>query len=84
MCANRQPSEEYSNIVLPFHVATVEIPKKQTGAAAGSRHLSAVGTYETWICAGCGFTEWYAQDAAELLDRLARIPGSGVRVVGDS
>lgn len=71
-------------MVRPFHVTTVKYPKKDTGAAEGTRHLSAVGTFETWICAACGFTEWYAQDAAELLDRLARIPGSGVRVVGDS
>ncbi|WP_438040503.1 hypothetical protein [Sorangium sp. So ce128] len=32
------------------------------------------GFFETWICALCGFTEWYARDANEALARLASHP----------
>ncbi|WP_437926972.1 hypothetical protein WMF37_49415 [Sorangium sp. So ce291] len=29
------------------------------------------GFFEAWICALCGFTEWYARDANQALARLA-------------
>lgn len=32
------------------------------------------GTFETWTCAICGFTEWYARDANQALARLASHP----------
>jgi predicted nucleic-acid-binding Zn-ribbon protein len=33
-----------------------------------------VGTVEAWICAQCGYTEYYAKNAAEHLARLAVPP----------
>jgi hypothetical protein len=36
------------------------------------------GYFEAWICATCGFTEWYARQANEDLARMAQQPGSGV------
>lgn len=40
------------------------------------------GTFETWVCAICGFTEWYARDANEALARLASHPWNpGVRYI---
>jgi predicted nucleic-acid-binding Zn-ribbon protein len=82
VCANVQPAWDFVNGVHPFHITTIELSTDETGASEGSRFRSHVGRYETWICAACGFTEWYAQDAQGLLDRLAKIPGTGVRVVG--
>jgi hypothetical protein len=46
-----------------------------------SAYRTNVGTYETWTCAGCGYTEWYAQDEQGLLERLSHVAQSGVRVV---
>jgi predicted nucleic-acid-binding Zn-ribbon protein len=40
-------------------------------------HFTA-GTFEAWVCAACGFTEYYAKDINEALSVLARIPSSGV------
>jgi predicted nucleic-acid-binding Zn-ribbon protein len=82
VCENTQPDWDSSNVVHPFHVTTVERSTDETGAREGSRYRSHVGRYETWICAACGFTEWYAKDAQALLDKLASIPRTGVRVVG--
>jgi ribosomal protein S27AE len=68
-------------VVVPFSITTVKIPQKETGAREGSSFRSHVGRYETWICAQCGYTEWYAMDHEQLLERLSHVPGSGVRVV---
>ena len=38
-----------------------------------------VGELEAWICARCGYMEWYAKKMNEHLARLARLPNSGVR-----
>jgi hypothetical protein len=37
-----------------------------------------VGHFEVWICAQCGFTEWYAMNANQGFARLAAVPNSGV------
>jgi predicted nucleic-acid-binding Zn-ribbon protein len=29
------------------------------------------GSLEAWVCAQCGFTEWYARDANQVLEELA-------------
>src|SRR5262245_13579014 len=84
VCDNAQPGEESSNVIRRFHVVTVPISQQQTGAAEGSRYRSHVGNYETWICAGCGFTEWYAKDPERLLEKLSQMPDSGVRVLSGS
>ncbi len=39
-----------------------------------------VGSFEAWICNGCGYTEWYAKDFAQLA-YLADDYDSGVRMV---
>jgi len=38
---------------------------------------SGTGTFETYICKGCGFTEWYAHG----LDKLEADPKHGVRLL---
>jgi predicted nucleic-acid-binding Zn-ribbon protein len=37
------------------------------------------GSFETYICKACGFTEWYAQGFEELRED----PERGVRSIGD-
>ncbi|CAN5193256.1 hypothetical protein BH09MYX1_BH09MYX1_57550 [soil metagenome] len=81
VCENRQPDDDSSNVVHGFRVTTVEISREDLGAQSGSSYRTHVGTYETWICSGCGYTEWYAQDPEHLLEKLSKMRGSGVRVV---
>jgi hypothetical protein len=81
VCENRQPVHRTSNVIEPLRVATVEISQEKTGAKEGSSFRSHVGTYETWTCAACGYTEWYAEDGEGLLERLSKVAESGVRVV---
>lgn len=40
------------------------------------------GRFEVWVCAQCGFTEWYAKEMNEALEEMARRPDSGVRLAG--
>lgn len=42
-----------------------------------SRHVKA-GHIEAWVCAGCGFMEWYAKDANEVLAYMAQHADTGV------
>jgi len=65
-----------------FIITAIEHNETKFGSKFGteSRRID-VGTYETWICAGCGYAEWYAVDDERLLERLAAIPDSGVRLV---
>lgn len=49
-----------------------------TTPTGGTRVIEA-GKFEAWVCAGCGFTEWYAKHANKGLAELAAQPGNGVR-----
>ena len=45
-------------------------------------HAPAIGgTHALYVCAGCGFEEWYAEHFQELLETLLDVPESGVRVI---
>ena len=81
VCENRQPDHDSSNIIKTLRVCTVPIDQETTGAEEGSSYRSEIGSFETWICAGCGFTEWYAQDPRHIIQRLATRGGSDVRVI---
>jgi len=79
VCENTQPDNDSSNVIHPLFVITVPIAKDDLGVEEGSRYRSHIGRYETWICAGCGYTEWYAKDYKALLEKLAQT-NDGVRV----
>jgi hypothetical protein len=81
VCVNHQPDPESSNGVNLFRVFTANIPQAASGAKDGTSYRTHVGDYETWICAACGFTEWYARDPEHLLQKLSTMKSSGVRVV---
>ena len=68
----RFPDYESSNATHPMCVTAVN-------PTAYDRELA--GTFESWVCANCGFTEWYAFRANDVLARLAAIPNSGVRFI---
>ena len=71
VCENRQPDRQYTTGYIPFCVVAANEPRNAR---------TVVGTYETWICATCGYTEWFAKDV-ESLERLSAVTGSGVRIV---
>lgn len=49
------PDQQSSNGTAPMPAFTV---KSERTAGPSDREL--VGHFETWVCAACGFTEWYA------------------------
>lgn len=65
----RQPLHEYSNTITPLRVSTFKVPCDEVGAL-GNSHRTEVGSFEAWICASCGLTEWYAKDVVDVFDRL--------------
>lgn len=73
------PGQESSNATFPVPAFTFNI---------GAWTRASFGAFETWVCAGCGFTEWYAVDLAGLDISKAKdtvryvdatAPGSGYR-----
>lgn len=75
-----QPDNESSNSTVPFFMQAARLSQRDTGVTEGTSYRSQVGKFETWICSGCGFTEWYAKDLNEI-GLLARHWGGGIRVV---
>jgi predicted nucleic-acid-binding Zn-ribbon protein len=71
----RQPVPESTNHAVSLAVTTMR--------TSGAPRVDA-GTFEAWVCAHCGFTEWYARGANEGLAKLALRPGSGVRWIDTS
>lgn len=64
---------------------TTELQPLYPAAAVTARgifgaEVGAGGRFEAWICAKCGFTEWYASGLEDLVT-LSRLARSGVRVV---
>jgi predicted nucleic-acid-binding Zn-ribbon protein len=81
VCENRQPDWHSSSRVRPLSVTAVELSTEDTGGREGTAFRTHGGTYETWICAACGYTEWYAEDREGLLERLSQMANGSVRVV---
>ena len=70
---------ESVNAVYTTHVTAVRIPSKEIGGK--SKYRTKVGVLQAWICASCGYTEYYSSAPKNRLELLSRIPGSGIRVV---
>jgi predicted nucleic-acid-binding Zn-ribbon protein len=81
VCDNAQSDCDNRNYSHPFSITVVLRGTDETGGSRGSAFRTEVGQYETWICAGCGYTEWYAKDPEHLLEKLSKTPATGVRVV---
>ncbi|MEZ4296539.1 MAG: hypothetical protein R3B70_16320 [Polyangiaceae bacterium] len=72
-------------VVVPISVtafAKKARPARRTqhgvNALAGDS-VTVVGRFDIFVCAHCGFTEWYAQGANEALAQIAAEPDSNVK-----
>ena len=56
------------------------VPPEKPGFWAIEECVEA-GRFELRVCAKCGYTEWYAKNANEMLAVLAQVAGLGVRLI---
>lgn len=72
----RVPSETAQGAVLPV------MPHQQAegGSFFSIARLTPVGSFDAYVCAGCGYSELYAKDFAQLREDPAR----GVRLLDAS
>jgi hypothetical protein len=68
-----------------FNVTSAEVPTGKKGVFGGtSTEIESAGPYETLVCAGCGYAEWYVpRYALEALERLSKATGA-VRLIDGS
>jgi predicted nucleic-acid-binding Zn-ribbon protein len=83
----RQPDQDSSDGTEPLPAITIKVPKDDWNPD-GPSCRKALGSFETWICLGCGYTEFYAMGldnieaaAKQHLDRL-RIVDAGTKHQG--
>ena len=77
----RHTAPEATDALMPMTVTAAQIGFRAPslfGEREEQRFVEA-GRYEAWVCAGCGYTEWYATR----LEELAVLAGAanGVRVI---
>jgi len=77
----RQPEHDSSNTIIRMNVTTAAIHSAAVGLTDNNMYRAAIGSFEIWVCSACGLTEWYARDATEALELLAKYGDHGVRVV---
>lgn len=75
-----QPHPVAHNVVNKMVVTARIVPPKEPGLFSSVECVKA-GKFEVRVCAKCGYTEWYAVDANEMLATLAQMPGMGVRLI---
>jgi len=75
---HQQPGS--TNDAAPLPVAAFMVPADKKGYFSFSTFVK-VGTFEVWVCAQCGFTEWYAVDVNEKFDELAQRGDMDIRLV---
>jgi predicted nucleic-acid-binding Zn-ribbon protein len=63
-----QPHDGSVNRIIPLSVTCLDTSAAELGLEK-NRYRAAVGRFEAWICANCGFTEWYAKDVRDVLWR---------------
>ncbi len=69
-----QPSHDAPNGIVPLVVTTFAVPASTLVVAENNSYRAAVGSFEAWICSGCGLTEWYAKDFVEAFELAAKLP----------
>jgi predicted nucleic-acid-binding Zn-ribbon protein len=74
----RQPEPGNPLNAYPMAVTSERLPTGRGGVFASDSEQVSAGLFEAWVCAACGFTEWYARHANEALARMAQHPESGV------
>ena len=58
----------------------MEVRTNKKGVFASATEIATAGRFEAWVCAKCGFTEWYVKNVSALAALAAR--SSTVKVVG--
>lgn len=73
----RCPVPDTLSGTVPMHVTAMKVPNPGYGRIEA-------GFFEAYVCAACGFTEWYAVLANPDLATMAQDPNSGVRLIDTS
>lgn len=76
-----QPAHDSINTIVKMNVTTAAIYSGSVGLKDENMYRAAIGSFEIWVCSNCGKTEWYATDATEALELLAKYGNHGVRVI---
>jgi len=75
----RHPDQESSNMTRPFPAITI-IAHRVDQVRTGPWARETLGSFETWICLGCGYTEFYAR-GIEQVEEIAKRWPERVRIV---
>lgn len=62
----------------PLNVTAQYAPSGKVGLFGEETQKVEAGFFEAWVCAECGFTEWYARDVNQALAYLASRPNAKV------
>jgi predicted nucleic-acid-binding Zn-ribbon protein len=76
------PDPDSSNVVLPVPVGVREIDNPDPGLIGRPFVRTAVGTFDVYVCARCGYSELWAKDIEDL-GKLRKGPpeGNGTKVM---
>ncbi len=75
----RQPPYGTSDVTMPLPAITIALGWPSPGQSSHDGRV-AYGTFEAWICLGCGYTELYAQ-GLEGIEGVAREHSQRLRIV---
>jgi predicted nucleic-acid-binding Zn-ribbon protein len=75
----RQPDHDTPNLTTPFPAITI-VAHRPAEERTGHSARKTVGTFETWICVGCGYTEFYAKGLGDL-EALAKQHPDRLRIL---
>ena len=77
------PAHDSSNGSEPLSVASAYLPTGNTGFLGTEEQTRFVGQLLAWVCAGCGYTEFYVGQVA-VLELMARHQAATVRAIDAS
>jgi predicted nucleic-acid-binding Zn-ribbon protein len=75
----RQPDHATPNTTSPFPAITI-VAHRPAEERTGPWARKTVGTFETWICVGCGYTEFYAKGLDDI-EALAKQHPDRLRIL---
>lgn len=82
---SEQPDKRSMNGTHPLTVTAAWVPNGKSGFFEMGSERMVAGTFEVWVCTQCGFTEWYAKDANQVLAYLSNHPDAKVHYIdGDA
>lgn len=72
-------NEEYAGSIIPLPVACRIVDNPDGGLLSSATRRKTVGRFIAYVCAECGYTEWYAQDIDDIGELQRGERGSKVR-----